>query len=74
MVACPHGFADKEHAGSCEHCCNLGCDGGACESCPCCCAGWCLNGADGVPDGSPENLAFWHELRAEHGITAEVRP
>lgn len=70
---CPAGRNDADHLRYCDHCCPLGCDGGACESCPCCAAGWCLNGRDGLPVGENQwgeaHVDFWRELRTEHGIT-----
>jgi hypothetical protein len=55
-----------------DQCCELGCSGGACESCPCCCAGWCVTGVDGLPDpvNDAENYAIWLEVAAEHNPTA----
>lgn len=37
----------KREAG--DYCCPAGCGGGGCETCPCCCAGWCIGFADGDP-------------------------
>lgn len=47
-----------------ERCCRHGCDGGACEQCPCCTAGRCVMGTDGLPDDS-EALARWIEVASE---------
>lgn len=52
-----------------EYCCQNGCGTGACEACPCCGAGTCVSGADGVPD-DPEALARWLEVAAEHNPVA----
>ena len=52
-----------------EYCCQNGCGTGACETCPCCGAGACVSGADGVPD-DPEALARWLEVAAEHNAFA----
>lgn len=52
-----------------DQCCELGCDGGACESCPCCCAGWCVNGRDGLPD-DPEDYRIWLEEAKDHNPIA----
>lgn len=52
-----------------EQCCPLGCDGGACESCPCCQAGWCVFGASGIPE-DPEDFAGWLQVAAEHNPVA----
>ena len=46
-----------------EQCCYLACDGGACELCPCCCAGWCVFGQDGQPEPGSEDEARWLEIR-----------
>jgi hypothetical protein len=48
-----------------ERCCNEACNGGACETCRCCCAGWCVMGTDGVPE-RPDDLTGWMEVAAEH--------
>lgn len=50
-------------------CCQLACVAGACESCPCCCAGWCVNGFDGLPDGDEERSS-WLEVAAKHNPIA----
>lgn len=52
-----------------EQCCPLGCDGGACETCPCCSAGWCVSGRDGIPE-DPADYAAWLEIAAEHNTLA----
>lgn len=49
-----------------EFCCPDGCGSGACESCPCCLAGWCVGGNDGLPDGDPEDLAHWLDIAKQH--------
>lgn len=62
-----------------EICCSWGCGSGACEICPCCCAGWCIGGRDGIPgtpkceaDVDPETVAhFWAEA-AEHDPIAAL--
>ena len=57
-----------------EQCCELACDGGACESCPCCCAGWCVAGHNAeIPDpvNDAENYAIWLEIAAEHNPVAK---
>jgi hypothetical protein len=51
------------------YCCPLGCGEGACEACPCCSAGWCVSGTDGLPD-NPDDLAQWLEVAAEHNPVA----
>jgi hypothetical protein len=48
-----------------EQCCGLACDGGACETCPCCCAGWCVFGNGGLPD-EPDDLRRWLDEAAKH--------
>lgn len=52
-----------------EWCCENGCGSGACETCPCCSAGWCVSGVDGVPD-DPEDRERWLEVAAEHNPVA----
>lgn len=52
-----------------EQCCDLACNGGACESCPCCTAGWCVTGADGVPL-EHDDLSAWLAVAAEHNPVA----
>jgi hypothetical protein len=61
-----------------DYCCQVGCGGGGCESCPCCCAGYCVSGLDGVPmpgtDLNPDDdeahsaevYRNWLEIAAEH--------
>lgn len=46
-------------------CCEVGCGDGGCESCPCCDAGWCLSGKDGLPT-DPADRAHWLEVAAEY--------
>lgn len=58
--------------------CPLGCDEGACETCPCCSAGFCVYGLDGLPD-DPEDVGAWLEVAAEHNpvaalLAAQARP
>lgn len=50
-------------------CCESGCGSGACEACPCCSAGWCVSGVDGVPD-DPEDRERWLEVAADHNPVA----
>lgn len=52
-----------------DWCCEVGCGNGACETCPCCSAGWCISGVDGVPD-DPEDRERWLEVAAEHNPVA----
>lgn len=52
-----------------EWCCEKGCGTGACESCPCCAAGWCVSGIDGIPDES-EGFDQWLEVASEHNPLA----
>lgn len=52
-----------------EHACHVGCRGGACETCPCCCAGWCVFGLDGLPEDA-DDFADWLEIAAEHNPLA----
>jgi hypothetical protein len=56
-----------------EQCCELACNGGACESCPCCQAGWCVSGHDGTPDpgDDAENYRIWLEVASEHNPIAK---
>lgn len=59
-----------------EQCCELGCDGGACESCPCCCAGWCVFGHSGeIPpyDLTPDSdYRIWIYEAADHNPVAKL--
>ena len=48
-----------------ERCCPDACNGGGCETCPCCSAGWCVRGRDGVPDHA-DDLPGWIDVAAEH--------
>ncbi|WP_303708434.1 MULTISPECIES: hypothetical protein [Microbacterium] len=50
-------------------CCDNGCGSGACETCPCCSAGYCVSGFDGVPD-DPEDREHWLEVAAEYNPVA----
>ncbi|PRB14484.1 hypothetical protein [Microbacterium sp. MYb62] len=50
-------------------CCEDGCGSGACETCPCCSAGWCVSGVDGIPD-APEDRERWLDVAAEHNPVA----
>lgn len=52
-----------------EWCCESGCGSGACETCPCCSAGWCVSGVDGVPE-DPEDRERWLDVAAEHNPVA----
>jgi hypothetical protein len=52
-----------------EYCCQVGCGSGACESCPCCCAGYCVGGADGVPDDAA-HFRPWLAAAAVHNAVA----
>lgn len=56
-----------------SYCCPVGCGGGACEVCPCCCAGWCVMGADDIPANLPDDHADfdqWLVIAAEHNPVA----
>jgi len=58
-----------------EWCCEVGCGSGACETCPCCCAGYCVSGRDGLPNDDPEEVGRWLEIAAEHNpAIAALRP
>lgn len=53
-----------------EQCCQDACDGGACESCPGCCAGWCVNGHDFRGNDewdrmSDEDRSVWYDVARE---------
>jgi hypothetical protein len=52
-----------------EWCCENGCGSGACETCPCCTAGWCVSGVDGLPEDA-EAREFWLEVAAEFNPVA----
>ena len=52
-----------------EHACLVGCTTGACETCPCCGAGWCVFGLDGLPEDA-DDFADWLEIAAEHNPLA----
>lgn len=55
-----------------SYCCPDGCGSGACETCPCCCAGWCVSGTDGVPK-NPGDFAQWVVVAAEYNpVAAEL--
>lgn len=57
-----------------DQCCELACSGGACESCPCCCAGWCVWGHCGEipnPETDSDNYRIWLETAAEHNPVAK---
>lgn len=54
-----------------EQCCDEACNGGACETCRCCCAGWCVLGTDGLPE-YPADLARWIEVAREHNPIVEA--
>lgn len=51
--------------------CPVGCDDGACETCPCCSAGFCVYGLDGLPE-DPEDVGRWLEVAAEHNPVAAL--
>lgn len=54
-------------------CCDAGCGSGACEVCPCCSAGWCIGGADGLPDDMPyEDKMRWLEIAEEHNPAVKM--
>jgi hypothetical protein len=56
-----------------EQCCELACNGGACETCPCCCAGWCVAGHSGEipnPESDAENYEIWLSEAREHNPVA----
>lgn len=59
-----------------EQCCELACNGGACESCPCCCAGWCVWGHSGtIPDRDltpHSHYRIWLDTAAEHNPVAKL--
>lgn len=56
-----------------DHACHLGCESGACETCACCYAGWCVFGLDGLPT-EPDDLSMWLDVAAEHNpLVAAVR-
>jgi len=50
-------------------CCDNGCGSGACETCPCCSASYCVSGFDGVPD-DPEDREHWLEVASEYNPVA----
>lgn len=54
-----------------EQCCDQACNGGACETSRCCCAGWCVMGTDGLPE-DPDDLAGWIEAAREHNPIVEA--
>lgn len=65
----------KEAIKEAEWCCEVGCGSGACETCPCCCAGYCVSGRDGLPNDDPEAVGLWLEIAAEHNpAIAALRP
>jgi hypothetical protein len=56
-----------------EQCCEFGCNGGACESCVCCSAGWCVSGHDFLNGGDwpeGEDLENWLAVAAEKSPVA----
>lgn len=58
-----------------EWCCEVGCGSGACETCPCCSAGYCVSGRDGIPNDDPDALGFWLEIASQHNpAIAQLRP
>ncbi|MDN5918990.1 MAG: hypothetical protein L0I76_28505 [Pseudonocardia sp.] len=52
-----------------EQCCEDGCNGGGCETCPCCCAGWCVHGHGAIPDRE-EDWADWLAVARVHSPVA----
>lgn len=52
-----------------EYCCQLGCGSGACESCPCCAAGWCVSGGGDLPR-DPQDLEQWLSVAADYNPVA----
>lgn len=62
LQPCPDPSAHNLH-------CPVGCDSGACETCPCCGAGWCVYGIDGLPE-DPDDFAQWLEVAADHNPLA----
>lgn len=53
-----------------EQCCELACDGGGCEICPCCCAGWCVFGHGGMDIDNAEDRASWLAVAVGHNPVA----
>lgn len=51
--------------------CPVGCADGACEICPCCSAGFCVYGMDGLPE-DPEDVGQWLEVAAAHNPVAAL--
>lgn len=49
-------------------CCSLACTG-ACEVCPCCSAGWCVMGYDGLPEDF-EDFSTWLEVASDYNPVA----
>lgn len=51
--------------------CPVGCEGGACETCPCCAAGYCVYGLDGIPgqgalaDLEQDEITTWWQIAAK---------
>jgi len=65
----------KEAIKEAEWCCEVGCGSGACETCPCCSAGYCVSGRDGIPNDDPDALGFWLEIASQHNpAIAQLRP
>jgi hypothetical protein len=52
-------------------CCLVGCDDGACFECPCCQAGWCVFGHEGLPSTLPE-LRDWLVVAVEYNPIARL--
>lgn len=70
LLPCPFPAAhDQPEPGHCP----VGCADGACETCPCCGAGWCVYGIDGLPE-EPDDLSMWLDVAADHNpLVAAVR-
>lgn len=55
-----------------EQCCQDCCDGGACETCPGCAAGWCPNGHDFTDEVwaslSDEDREQWWSVARDHNV------
>jgi hypothetical protein len=59
-----------------EQCCELACSSGACESCPCCQAGWCVWGHHvEIPDRDltpASNYRIWLDTAKDHNPVAKL--
>lgn len=54
-----------------EWCCEAGCGSGACYSCPCCSAGFCVSGRDFPVEGmTDEEWTHWLSVAVEHNALA----